>query len=147
MKKTKTVMIFIFSALVTFLLASIGGTQIVLAEIQGFGLDVSLSDRFAASFHDMLGLAPVLFVLISAALLVAFTVAALGKRFLGGKRTFWYLAAGFASLPATLVLIKSIMGVTVFAAARTGFGLSLVALCGLVGGFLFSRLTQQGGSE
>jgi len=147
MKKTKAARIFIFVVLVTFLLASIIGTQIVLADILAFGLDVSFSDRLSASLHDIVGLAPALCAIIGAAFLLAFPVARLGKRFLGGKRTHWYLAAGFTSLPATLMLIKSIMGVTVFAAARTGFGLLLFALCGLVGGCLYARLTQKRGYE
>ena len=143
MKKTKTVLAFIFAVLVTFLLASIVGTQIVLADIQSFGLDVSWSDRVSATIHDIVGLAPVLSALIGTAFLVAFVIAGLGNRFLGGNRTYWYLAAGLTSLPATLILIKIIMGATVFAAARTGFGMLLFALCGLTGGYLFTRLTQK----
>ena len=142
MKIIKVLLVFIFSVLITFLLASIIGTQIVLADILSFGLDVSLSDRISATLHDILGLAPTLSILISAAFLVAFVVAALCKRLLGGNRAYWYLAAGFTSLPATLVLIKLIMGGTLFAATRTGFGMLLIAVCGLVGGGLFARLTK-----
>jgi len=143
MKKAKTGLVYILSVICTFLLASIVGTQIVLADILSFGIDVPLSERVSATFHDIVGLAPTLSILIAAALLVAFVVAALCIRFLGGKRMYWYLAAGFTSLPATLMLIKSLMGVTLFAAARTGFGMLLIALCGLAGGWVFARLTQK----
>jgi len=143
MKKVKTGLIYILSVLCTFLLASIVGTQIVLADILSFGIEVSLSDRISATFHDIVGLAPTLSILIGAAFLVAFVVAALCTRFLGGKRMYWYLAAGFTSLPATLMLIKSMMGGTLFAAARTGFGMLLIALCGLAGAWVFVRLTQK----
>ncbi len=143
MKKTRIIIIFVVAVLTTYLLASIIGTQIVLTDILNFGLEVSLSDRVSATIHDIVGLAPVLSALISAALLVGFIVAIICKRFLGGNLTYWYLAAGFTSLPATIMLIKSVMGVTLFAAARTGWGMLLIALCGLVGGWLFARLTQK----
>ena len=136
-------LVFILTVGFTFLLASVVGTQIVLADIQSFGLEVSFGDRVSATFHDIAGLAPTLIALIGATFLVAFVIAALCKRYLGGKRTYWYLAAGFTSIPAALWLIKSIMGVTLFAAARTGPGMLLIAICGLVGASLFIRLTQK----
>lgn len=142
MRKKQIIFGFLSAVLVTFLLASITGTQVVLAEILGFGLDVSLADRLSATFHDIVGLAPVLIILTGSAFLVAFPVAALCARFLDRSRTYWYLAAGFSSLPVTLILIKWFMGVTLFAAARTLSGMLLFALCGLVGGWLFARVTK-----
>ena len=141
MKMIKTVPAFIITVLITFLLMSVAGTQIVLADILSFGLDVPLSDRVSATLHDIVGLAPALSVLVAVAFLLAFLVAALGKRILGGNRTYWYLVAGFTSLPIMLILIRSIMGGALFAAAQTGFGLFIMALCGLPGGYLFARLT------
>jgi len=145
MKKIKTVLIFVLSVVITFLLASIAGTQIILAEIMGFGLEVSHSDRVSATIHDILGLSTTLSILIGASFLVAFMVAAVGNRFLGGKRIYWYLVAGFTSLPATLILIKVLMGATLFAAARSGFGMFIIALCGLVGAWIFARFTEKKG--
>lgn len=141
MKMIRTVLAFIIAVLLTFLLTSIAGTQIVLMDIQSFGLEIPLSDRISATLHDIVGLAPTLSVLIAVALLIAFVVAALGNRFLGGKRSYWYLVAGFTSLPITMILIKLIMGGDLFAAAGTGFGMFIIALCGLSGGDLFARLT------
>jgi ABC-type multidrug transport system permease subunit len=129
----------------SFLLASIAGTQIILADIKSFGLGVSFSDRVSATLHDIIGLGPSLSIMIGAAFLVAFIVAALCYRFLGGKRTYWYLAAGFTSIPATLLLIKTLMGGTLFAAARGGLGMLLIAICGLAGGWVFARLTEKRG--
>jgi hypothetical protein len=143
MEMIKTVLAFIIAVLLTFLLTSVAGTQIVFMDIQSFGLDVPSSDRLSATLHDIVGLAPTLSVLIAVALLIAFLVAALGNRYLGGNRTYWYLVAGFTSLPVTLILIKSIMGSALFAAAGTGFGMFIIALCGLLGGYLFARLTRR----
>jgi len=143
MKIIRIMLCFIISVVTSVLLASVVGTQLVLADVLSFGLDVSLSDRLSATFHDIIGLAPTLSILIAAAFLVAFLVAALCQRLLGGNRTYWYLAAGFTSLPATLMLIKLLMGGTLFAAARTGSGMLMIALCGLAGGWVFARLTQR----
>ncbi len=143
MKIVKTMLFFVLTVLATFLLTSAVGTQLVLSDIKSFGLAVSLSDRVSATIHDITGLVTVLPLLISAAFLVAFIIAALGKRFLAGHRSNWYMAAGLISLPASLMLVKSLLGGTPFAAARTDFGMVLMALCGLFGGWLFARLTQK----
>jgi len=73
---------------------------------------------------------------------VAFIIAALGHRFMGGSRLYWFLVAGFTSLPATMMLMKSTMGITPFAPAGTNFGLFLIALCGLAVAGVYARLTQ-----
>lgn len=138
---------FIVAVLATFLLASIVGTQLVLADIVSFGLTVSLQGRVSATIHDIAGLATVLPLLISVAFLLAFVIAESGRRILTGKCTYWYMAAGLTSLPAALTLIKTLMGGTVFAAARTDFGMLLFALCGLLGGWLFARLINRGKPE
>jgi hypothetical protein len=81
-------------------------------------------------------------ILISATYLFAFVIAALGHRFVGGRRLYWFLVAGFTSLPITMMLIKMAMGVTPFAPAGTIFGLFLIALCGLAGAWVYARLMQ-----
>ena len=147
MKVIRTMLYFIVAVLATFLLASMVGTQLVLADIWSFGLVVSLSDRVSATIHDIAGLATMLPLLISVTFLLAFIIAESGRRILTGKRTYWYMAAGLTSLPAALTLIKTLMGGTVFAAARTGSGMLLFALCGLIGGWLFARLVNRGKTE
>ncbi len=147
MKLIKTMLYFIVAVLATFLLASIVGTQLVLADILSFGLVVSLSDRVSATIHDIAGLATMLPILISVTFLLAFIIAESGRRITSGKRIYWYMAAGLTSLPASLTLIKTLMGGTVFAAARTGSGMLIIALCGLFGGWLFARLVNMGKPE
>lgn len=142
MKMTKTSLAFIAAVCVAYLLTSVLGTQFVLADIQSYGLPVSLPDRLAASLHDIYGLVPMLLMLVSAAYLVAFVIAALGKRCVGGRHQYWILVAGFTSLPVAMMLIKLTMGITPFALAGTGSGLLLIALCGLAGAWVFARLTQ-----
>lgn len=142
MKTIKSVLSYFAAVVVAYLLMSIMGTQFVLADVQSYGLAVSMSDRIAATLHDIYGLVPVLLILVGAAFLVAFIIAALGHRFVGGSRLHWYLAAGFTSLPATMMLMKLTMGIKPFAPAGTIFGLFLIALCGLAGAWVYTRLTQ-----
>jgi len=142
MKTIKSILSYLVATVVAYLLTSAMGTQFVLADIKSYGLVVSLSDRVAATLHDIAGLVPVLLILVSATYLVAFIIAALGHRFMGGSRLYWFLVAGFTSLPATMMLMKSTMGITPFAPAGTNFGLFLIALCGLAGAWVYARLTQ-----
>jgi hypothetical protein len=65
MKRTRLILAFIFAVLLSLLLTSIIGTQLVLADIMSFGLDVSFADRVSATTHDIVGLAPVLSILIT----------------------------------------------------------------------------------
>jgi len=142
MKTIKSILSYLAAIVVAYLLTSAMGTQFVLADIKSYGLVVSLSDRVAATLHDIAGLVPVLLILVSVTYLVAFIIAALGHRFVGGSRLYWFLAAGFTSLPATMMLMKMTMGITPFAPAGTIFGLLLIALCGLAGAWVYTRLTQ-----
>lgn len=142
MRTIKSILSYFAAIVVAYLLTSAMGTQFVLADIKSYGLAVSLSDRIAATLHDVFGLVPVLMILISATYLFAFVIAALGHRFVGGRRLYWFLVAGFTSLPITMMLIKMAMGVTPFAPAGTIFGLFLIALCGLAGAWVYARLTQ-----
>jgi hypothetical protein len=142
-KKFQTVLVFLGAVLFSTVLASTVGTQLVLSEIQGFGLDITLRERLLFTLHDMIGFGPTLSILIGVTFLIAFLIAALALRKLGGNRIYWYMAAGFTSLPLTLLLIRLVMGVSVFAASRTLAGILLVALCALSGGWLFARLTNK----
>lgn len=143
MKTIKSILSYFAAIAVAYLLTSAMGTQFVLADIKSYGLAVSLSDRIAATLHDIFGLLPVLMIIVSATYLVAFVIAALGHRFVGGSRLYWFLAAGFTALPATMMLMKLTMGITPFAPAGTGFGLLLIAFCGLAGAWVYARLTQK----
>ncbi len=140
MKLFKLLFIFALAVVTTYLLMSLVGTQLVLADVGSFGLEVSFADRVSASLHDMLGLLPILLALVSVALAVAFSLANRCIRWFAGSGVFWYSFAGLCSMPAALLLIKYFMGITIFAAARSSLGMFLVSLCGLAGGWVFAQL-------
>lgn len=132
---------FIFSVLVAALLTSFVSSQIILSELEGFGLSVSLSDRITVTITDLVSLGITLVVLIAPGFLLGFTIAKYAHRFIGGHRKLWYAIAGFSSFPATLYLIKYFMGVTLLASARTPWGMLMTGFCCMIASWLFANLT------
>lgn len=143
----KTVVFYVAAVVDAVLLVSIVSTQLVLADILGFGLDVSLSDRLQATAHDLLGLAVPLLLLIGLSFVLSFLIAYYLQRTMGGNRTLWYMAAGFTSVPAAIMLIKYFMGGTLLASARTSLGMFLIACCSMAGGWLFAYLSSAYGKK
>ena len=136
----RAVAIFLVCVVESVILTSIVSTQLVLADIQRFGLAVTFGDRLHATQHDLLGLALPLLGLIGLSFLVAFFIARHAFHKIGGNKTMWYMAAGFTSFPVTLFLIRYFMGITLLASARTPTGMLLVASCCMAGGWLYAFL-------
>ena len=124
------------------LIISIISSQLVLADVASFGLDVPINVRLATTASDLAGLGPALLVLVAATYAVAFTVAAFGRRRFGGSAYLWYPVAGLTSLPVAIVAIKWLMGGTLLASARTPLGMALVALGSMSGGWLYCWLLE-----
>jgi hypothetical protein len=137
----KTILLFIGAVLLASLLTSLVSTQIVIAELNNFGIRVSLTDRLCATVKDLYGLGVSLFVMITPGFLIGFIIAKYAHHLLGGNRTLWYITAGFSTFPITLLLIKYFMGVTLLASARTSFGMLLVACCCMLGGWMFANVS------
>jgi len=137
----KTIINFSLSVIISALGISIISSQIILAEIQGFGLDVSASQRLSVTIQDLLGLTPGLFILLTPSFMIAFIISKYVQPILGGKRTFWLSFAGLCSFPCTLYLIQYFMGITILASARTNSGMLIIALCCATGGLLYAKLS------
>ena len=90
--------------------------------------------------HDLVGLAAPLLIIIGLGFLGALPIARYASSRIGGKSTWWFLAAGFLSVPATLLIIRFFLGLTVLASARTWPGMFLVACCGMAGASVFVYL-------
>ena len=121
-------------------LACAAATQFMLAGLGNFGMQVTLSDRWSATLHDIVGMGPPYMMFLSVGFLIAFTVTAILLRWVPGSRSAWYSAAGAVAIVAILMMIKYSLGGTVVGAARTLFGLAVQALAGGAGGWLFARL-------
>ena len=139
----KTIVVFIFTTLIATLLVCVVSTQIVLADVQSFGLNVTNDVRLNATLEDLLGLGPVLYILISIGFLIGFIVAKYAHKYMGGNRTLWYVASGCTTFPITTYIIQYSMGLTIIAAVRTPMGLFLATLCCIFSAWLFALLTSK----
>ncbi|GHE82955.1 hypothetical protein [Thalassotalea profundi] len=137
----KTSVLFIGISLLATLLVCIVSTQIILAEVQSFGLSVSIPVRLHATMTDLVGLGPILFLIIASGFLIGFIIAKYAYQFIGGNRTAWFIAAGCTTFPLTMYLIQYTMGLTVIASARTPLGLFLITCCCIVSTWIYARLT------
>ena len=133
---------FIFSALLALTLSAIVSTQLVLADIVSFGVQVPFSDRLNATLHDIVGLLPMFGPLLAIALLCGFAVAGLVVKYISTRRLTWYCTAGALSFISMILLMKLSLHLTPLAAARNTSGLLALAGCCAVSGAVFHGLTR-----
>ena len=132
---------FAAGVLATYIVAAIVSTQMILGEVAGLGMPVSFGDRAAATLHDLAGMAMTYLPLIGASLLVAFPVAAVALRYIRLPRTLGYALAGGTAIWALHLIMIATFGMHPVPATRTALGLALQAGAGVVGGYVFARLT------
>mgnify|MGYP003121371637 FL=1 len=138
---------FLPAVLVAYLLASVIFTQTILATVHGFGLDVSLAQRLAATGHDILGMASSYLPLLLVALLIALPVAAGLTRLLPTKRGLLFTLAGFTAVVTLHVTLKLVLGVSGIAVTRTVAGLVGQGLAGALGGYVYHYLSRKPGTD
>lgn len=134
---------FVVAVLLTYVLASVTATQVVLSTVATMGVAVSPGDRFAASLHDLLGLASSYLPLIAVALVLGLPVAAGLSRLLPRQRALLYVLAGFVALVALHLIMKAVLGVSGIAATRSLPGLLSQGGAGAIGGLCFHALTRR----
>lgn len=138
----RVVLAYVAATAVTYALAAIASTQSVVASLRGMNMPVSTVQRVEMSWHDLLGMSTQLLPLIAAALLLAFGVTALLRRWIHSARGFLFALAGAVALLTLHGLLKAAFGITAIAAARDFIGLVLQASAGAIGGYLFARLSE-----
>ena len=132
---------FAAGVLATYVLAAVASTQMILGEVADLGMPVNFGDRAAATLHDLAGMAMAYLPLIGASLLIAFPVAALALRYVRLPRTLGYTLAGGAAIWVLHLIMIASFGMHPLPATRTALGMALQGGAGLVGGYLFARLT------
>jgi hypothetical protein len=145
----RTIFAFIVAVFVTFTLASVASTQLILNELAAMGAPVSLGLRASQSVADWAGLAlsgsvPGLFPgIVAAGFLAAFAAAGLVNWMAPGFRALVYAVAGGVAMIAIFVALENALGTRGLFGARGGLGLALQALAGATGGLAFARLTRR----
>lgn len=122
----------------TTLLGSIVQTQFNLAELQALGAPAPLDVRLQATLADLAGFTPTYGAVMGVALLIAFVVSGLLARALPGMRTALHVLAGGTAVVAAILVMIQLFGITPIAAARDLPGFAALALCGALGGWVFS---------
>ncbi|MBE9539666.1 MAG: hypothetical protein IMF06_11330, partial [Proteobacteria bacterium] len=111
------------AVLLTYMLASIFSTQVILGNLQGMGVDVSGAIRLSTTFHDLVGLTSSYLVLILIAFILGLPVAAGLTKLMPDYRLVLFVLAGFVAIVALHLIMKAVLGLSGIAATRTMFGL------------------------
>lgn len=131
----------VVAALLAATAASVASTQSVLGSLIEVGARITTQDRLSMTVAD-LAILQTLFPVMAVCFLVAFIIAALCVRFVGGLRAVWFIAAGASSIVCTLLLMSWLMNLMPVAGARSTLGMLMIAACGGLGGYVFAKLTQ-----
>ena len=129
------------AVLVTYVLASILSTQIILASLQGLGVEVNGAVRLDTTFHDLMGLTSSYLPLILLAFLLGLPVAAGLSRWMPAHRLALFVLGGFVAIVALHLIMKAVLGLSGIAATRTMTGLLMQGVAGAAGGYLYYRLS------
>jgi len=131
------------AVIVTAAVGSIIQTQLNLARITELGQTVSLGTRLITTLADLAGFAPIWAIIVAAALVVAFPVAAGLSWLWPSGRAVLHLLAGFFAVVVALLLMDAMLPVTAIAAARTAAGMVGMALPGVAGAAVYVALWPQ----
>lgn len=131
---------FIAAVFITAVFSSIFSTQFVIAGLQNLGVEIPLGVRVKMTLGD-LSILQTLLMIIAACFLVGFLVAWLCSSKLNGNRTLWYAVAGACAYLLTFFVLEAVLQLMPVAGARTGFGLFTQAIAGLIGGYVFARIS------
>jgi hypothetical protein len=107
------------------------------------GASVDFVTRLSASLSDLQGLVMPYFALVAIALLIGFAVTGQISRFFHLHRWWLYPLAGLVALIAMHLILKAVIGLWGVAGARPALGLVLQGLAGLLGGWLYARMSRR----
>ena len=127
---------FIAALIVTYLLASVSHSQVVLAELAALGIDIAPIDRIRMTWGDLLGLYNYALI-IALGLALAFAMMGLLNKLWPINAWIRFPLSGALAMLALLLLMKSLLLITPIAGARGTGGLFLQCLAGFIGGFVF----------
>ena len=138
----KSVIAFVVSVVVAYVLAVLMYTQLNLANVVELGLQVSLGVRLEAAFHDLVHMVPLYLPIISVALLIAFGVARVVLIWVPQLQTLGYVLAGFLAIFTVDFALGAILtsGTHPLAVTRTTVGLLSQCVAGAIGGYVFVNM-------
>lgn len=138
----RSVIAWALSALVTFILASVGISSINALTIVQLGHPVTFEQWMYVIASDLLGMLGSYLFLIAIGLAIALGFTTLFLcRFIKASG-FLYALAGFTAILSIHLLMQQMLGMTPIAPVRFWYGLLSQALAGAVGGYVYFRVTR-----
>lgn len=138
----RVIISFLVAVIVLTVLAVIAQSVFVMFGLVDVGARWEFGPVLSMIMADLMGLGPVYGPLIGVGLLIAFVAAAVLNRLIGGMRTLIFACAGAVCIGVMLVLMQEVFfGVQLIAGARSLPGFVVQVLAGLVGGYVFARMT------
>ena len=131
---------FLVAVIASYLLVAISYTQLNLANLVEMGVELTLGQRFAATGHDLVSMAPAFLVVITVAFLIGFPLAALAAKFVPQLRTLAYIVAGFVSLYAVDFATQIPFGTHIIPTTRTLMGVLAFSVSGAIGAYVFASM-------
>jgi hypothetical protein len=135
---------FVLATLLTFVLASVLSTQMILSNVQSMGLDVTMNVRLATAAQDLLGMASSYLILIAVAFILALPAATWLSRRLTGGSALLFALAGFVAIAVLHFALQVALSIHPVAVTRTLPGLLGQCLAGAAGGWCYYMLRRKG---
>lgn len=130
---------YLLAVIVGYVAAAAATTQSVMSSLADMGVAVPLTVRLVTTAQDVMGMTSSYLPIIAVAFAIAFPVAALVLRWRPDWRWFGYPVAGGIAILVVHLALELTFGFSPVAATRTLAGLTVQALCGALGGWVFLR--------
>jgi hypothetical protein len=140
MKTLVLLMHFVCSAAAAVVTACVFQTQMVLLGLTNLGVNITWTNRMYMVGQDLLGLLPTYGIIVTVGLAIGFGVTKAIKKYTRFNNYALYVLAGGVTMLVILFTLHPILHITLLAGARSGFGLLLQIVAGLLGGFIFMSL-------
>lgn len=133
-EKLRTLTAYLVAVTLAAALGSIAQTQFNIAAIAALGVEVPGGTRLWVTLQDLAGFAPLYALLVAAALVPGFMIAAFVARVAPSGRGVSFVLAGGVSVACALLVINAVLPMTPIAATRHASGVAALALAGAIGG-------------
>ncbi|MEM7101097.1 MAG: hypothetical protein AAF541_22745 [Pseudomonadota bacterium] len=137
----KVVLGFVAAVVVAYLFAVLFYSQINLANLVEFGIEVDMGLRIQTLLHDLAGMTAIYLPVLVVAFLIGFLIAKLILRWVPQLRTLGYITAGFVAIFAIDALLGLVFGMHPLAVTRSMVGLLSQCVAGAIGGYVFAKIT------
>jgi len=135
----RTLIGYIGAVVVAHVLGSAAAAQHVIGRFEAMAGEISFAERMSWTLGDVAGMATgaIYPLAVAIALLLAFAIAGLIVRRIGGLRTLGFVLAGALGLLSMHLVLNSAAGINAVAATRDVSGLLMQSVAGALAGAVY----------